>query len=828
MCARLAGAVSFDDVMTILSEEMDRLLGWDCCYLVHRQPGRPELRIAYHIDTTSGRRKTFPGEERHEDELSEPLREALTGKPILINRRAGETEPRMIPVGTGRRSASLMFAPIFAREHVIGVFSIQSYTEGRYDEAALEFFTEFVNVVAPALEHVRAEGALQWSEERYRLLLEQSPTITYTYRAEPKGQPTYVSPQVEKLLGYRPEEFIEAPDLWERLLHPQDRERIVAEVQQSQASGKSLLTEYRMIARDGRVVWFQHSAVLVRDYEGGTAYWLGVAADMTPLRQAQELVRLQRDLGLVLSSTRCVSKALEQLIKTTMDIEGIDCGAVHLVEASSGELRLAVSAGLSPGFLKCFERFDRDTPEGKIAYGLLPRYLNREQLAAAGLACRTEDLTAIASIPVAHEGRLIAIVNLGSRTRKEIPLPARHAIEAIASQLGAALVRLRAEEALREANRNLEDRVEQRTAELREANTQLRREIERRIEAERQYELLALAVKKAAEPIAIWDSQWRLTYCNAAFLSLLGHSNESEVSGDPWTGFIDAEHSIPRDWVDTALDKEGRWEGGFRILRADGRSVPVTATLSRFQAAFGSPMIVGALRDESDEEDYLDQIRRLAADAQKRLEEERGRLARELHDELGQAVTALNMHLASLSRRAVSLEPMLRDQISSMDEIASRILESVRDLSRGVRSPAIDHLGTVEAVIAHAAEFRQRFGIPCTVQVQPREMQIRDTFGTTVFRIVQESLTNIARHSKATSCEVDLLLTDGILQIRVRDNGIGAGADALAGKSSLGLAGMRERVETLGGTLRIHSTPGKGVCITARLPAGEYCTPKTA
>jgi len=143
-------------------------------------------------------------------------------------------------------------------------------------------------------EHQRAEAALREAEAKYRALVEQTPAIVYTAEFGPTGQWQYVSPPIERLLGYSPEAWLANPELWITHLHPDDRERVLAEEAHSRAAGEPLHSEYRMWARDGRMVWFRDEAVVMRDAAGAPLFLQGVMYDVTERKQAEEALQESR------------------------------------------------------------------------------------------------------------------------------------------------------------------------------------------------------------------------------------------------------------------------------------------------------------------------------------------------------------------------------------------------------------------------------------------------------------------------------------------------------------------------------------------------------
>ncbi|HXF73152.1 MAG TPA: PAS domain S-box protein [Actinomycetota bacterium] len=153
----------------------------------------------------------------------------------------------------------------------------------------------FEVLLTDATERKLAEQALREAEERYRTLVEQIPAVTYVGRVAPTDPPgyvpLYVSPQVLPLFGYTPEEWLTGEEVWARTLHPEDRDRVLAEVERTDRTGEPLSIEYRIVARDGRVVWIHDEAVLVRGADGRPAFWHGVMLDITRQREAEQRLR---------------------------------------------------------------------------------------------------------------------------------------------------------------------------------------------------------------------------------------------------------------------------------------------------------------------------------------------------------------------------------------------------------------------------------------------------------------------------------------------------------------------------------------------------------
>jgi len=337
----------------------------------------------------------------------------------------------------------------------------------------------------------------------------------------------------------------------------------------------------------------------------------------------------------------------------------------------------------------------------------------------------------------------------------------------------------------------------------------------RRIEAERAR--LLRAVENAAEGIGIWDSRMRPVYANAALLRLAGQTVERPAARR-WPELFSGENLPASMGLFSRQTPGPSWEGRLTLVRTDGTAVPVAVHCSRVAEDDGGFQVVAALRDMTREVACLDQIRRLTADAAKSLENERARISRELHDELGQLVTAVNMNLAWLRARAPDSVPGFSQRLAETGAIVNEMLEAIRRLSGSLRPPILDNLGLIEAIRSWGRDFCQRAGLKWRITTRPAEIEVSDPLATTVFRIVQEALTNVARHARASRCDVAVVVTGGWLEVTIRDDGRGAVPQDLAGLQSLGVAGMRERAGAVGGTLTVENLPGGGVCVAARLP----------
>ena len=276
----------------------------------------------------------------------------------------------------------------------------------------------------------------------------------------------------------------------------------------------------------------------------------------------------------------------------------------------------------------------------------------------------------------------------------------------------------------------------------------------------------------------------------------------------------------------------GQSTGEYLLRRRDGSTFHACSST---RAVFGEDgaiqALVGISNDISERKRVAQQLldsegklRALTGRLQKLREEERTRISREIHDELGQMLTGLKMDLRWIEKRLENIDdarfrPLL-DRIVGGTELTDSIMKAVQAIAADLRPNVLDSLGLAAALEFEARRFQETTGITCNVH-RPAEMRpISVDVNTALFRIAQECLTNVARHAGAK--EVDLLLEelDGELRLRVRDNGRGIGDISRAGAGSLGLLGIRERVALLGGKVSFSSEEGGGTTVDVRLPRG--------
>lgn len=403
--------------------------------------------------------------------------------------------------------------------------------------------------------------------------------------------------------------------------------------------------------------------------------------------------------------------------------------------------------------------------------------------------------------------------------------------------------------------RQLEELVQHRTRQLMETNSLLQRELAQRRKAQEELRLererLALALKiSGAAAFEARPVEGRFIY-DADFAELAGFPKEEldrlHKLDDTWLqrfhpedlpgcleqfAAIEAGQVPGYELIFRARSPEGQWRYIHNLARvvdrlSDGRPSRVVGVIkditSRKQAELAlaeSHHLLERRVEERTRELRLAEarLRRLSARQDKLVEEERIRIAREIHDELGQNLTALNMGLAVLGSRINSLEPEVTQRLADLRRNLEQMIATVQRICQELRPMLLDDLGLLPAIAWRIEELQNSGGLEISLQAEPPDLHLEPGLANSVYRLVQEALTNVGRHAAATAITVKLQRGDDFLRIQVTDNGRGMDAEAMEAPESLGIMGMRERMRNLGGELHILSAPGQGTTVQAVLP----------
>lgn len=331
------------------------------------------------------------------------------------------------------------------------------------------------------------------------------------------------------------------------------------------------------------------------------------------------------------------------------------------------------------------------------------------------------------------------------------------------------------------------------------------------------------------------DTKGIITYCNAYFAELTSWPREELIGSDYLARFLPPEHPVRAMFAQAMAGGEIPPHYVNDILVRDGhcRTIQWNNTLLR-DAEGGVSGVVSIGEDVTEHHKAVEELRTSQAELRalaKHLatvrEKEDTRVAREIHDQLGQALTALRLDLSWLSKKGRGDEAV-RQKLRDMVVLADETIEAARQIAGELRPPILDDLGLVPALKWYLPHIADRAEFTARLDVTPKDLAVERELGVTVYRIVQEALTNVARHAEAKHVVVALSQRGDNLTVEVRDDGRGIPLAAAQSRRSLGIVGMRERARERGGTLAVSGGRGQGTTVSVAMPLERRRAPRSS
>ena len=372
----------------------------------------------------------------------------------------------------------------------------------------------------------------------------------------------------------------------------------------------------------------------------------------------------------------------------------------------------------------------------------------------------------------------------------------------------------------------------------------LRHSYSRRRKAEAQTraitERFELVARVATDAIFDWNMTTDTVFWSEGLQNVFGHPVEQRgTSMEVWTQRVH-----PEDRVRLTASLSAARDGGlsfatdeFRFQRKDGTYAEVAIRAQLLRDASGTVVrLVGGLRDITQRKKAQEELARsrhrlraLSAKLESLREEERSRISREIHDQLGQMLTGLKMDLRWIERHLGDLDgnaainPIL-DKVVEAGGLADETIAAVQKIAGELRPGVLDNLGLAAAIRYEAARFQERTGIICQLRVPEQPVSLARDVATAAFRIFQEALTNVTRHASATQADIELRLDDKDFVLEIADNGRGISAETLANPRSLGLLGMQERAASINGQLTVRRGETAGTRVVLRAAQDTHDT----
>lgn len=531
-------------------------------------------------------------------------------------------------------------------------------------------------------------------------------------------------------------------------------------------------------------------------------------------RRTEAIVRLQRDLALSLSGKVGLHESLRLCLKTAITISGLDSGGVYLVDPASGNLDLVYHQGLSLEFVQRVAHYEADDLNTYIIMAVRPVYAHIQDLPGIldeeGMK---EGLRSATIIPVIHQDRVIASINVASHQFEEVPATARAALETLAAQVGSAIARVQAEEDLRRAKEDLEIRVAERTAQL-----------------QQQAELIQDLYNNAPCGYHSLDPDGTFVQINNTELHWLGYTRDEVVGRMKFSDLLTADglkifQELFPDFI------ERGWVGGleYDLVRKDGTMLPVLLNATAITDDAGKYLMSrGTIFDISDRKraenavkESEKRLRYLASQLLTAQEDERKRIARDLHEDLGQSLTVLIMRMWLLHRCFPAEMSEAKAESEALLNYVNEIIEKVRAISYNLRPLVLD-LGLTTALNSLVQEFPIDQNIELSLDLCDMDGLFSAEEEIGIYRVFQEALTNTFKHARATRIVITAKREEGLVAFQIDDNGQGFDLEEVQGRGAqerrLGLATMEERVRLLGGSLKISSVRGTGTSVAFTIP----------
>lgn len=618
-------------------------------------------------------------------------------------------------------------------------------------------------------------------------IIDSLPVIFFMYDLEQERISRW-NTRVGEITGYSHHEIRGMK--YNELICEADRDLALQELRKAVREGKGE-AEISLVAKDGTLHPFYFTAFLIR--LGDKEVLIANGMDISERKAAEEKLRTRyQQLQLLVSLTDAVSKAnrLEDIYSLAVNglLNTIRADRVSvLLFDESGIMQFKASHGLSDTYKEAaagHTPWKQDASHPSPIF--VPDVLQEASLEGLLPVIRQEGIRALGFIPLIYMNRLLGKFMVYFNGVHHFTGEESQLLQTIAKEVAFAIGEKENEIALRKSEQQYRDVVD---------NTR--------------------------EIIFQTDAQGRWTFLNPAWSEILGYTVKESMgrhyldfvmpadkaeSGEKFRALLSREVAYVRHELRfTSKEKNTCWfEVNARLLSGPGEGA--IGILTDITERKTNEQAIG---------ETARQLRELSAHLQDIREEERTAIAREIHDELGQQLTVLKIDFSWLeSRLDLGDNKLLADKFSDISNLLDRAVNTVRRMSTSLRPSMLDDLGLVATIDWYLADFGRRANLKTEFIHSPEDFEMPDKMRTALFRIFQESVTNVIRHSEATAVVVELKREGEKIRLNIRDNGKGFDTGSVSGKRTLGLLGMKERSLLLGGECHIESVPGMGTTVS--------------
>jgi PAS domain S-box-containing protein len=709
-----------------------------------------------------------------------------------------------------------------------------------------------VEVIRDATSRIDLEAALKDSETKYWIVADN--TYDWEFWVSPSGEFLYSSPSCERITGYTVAEFEENPNLLASIVHPDDESAFTAHIHAPETKAAVEELEFRIIRRDGGERWIGHLCQPVFDSAGRFLGSRGSNRDITERKQSEEdMVNSNKGLRALNAVSEAVSQELDldiilsNSVDTILEVMDLEAGAVFLVDDIGKQLVLRIQRGLSIDFVRYASVIgvaDRVSGEvAKTGEPVLVANLGDDER-VAGLVAKREGINSYLSVPLKSKGSIIGVMAVGARTQRKFTPDQVQLFTSIGNQMGVAI-----------ENARLFADLSRRVHELSSLH-EVSAAVGGRLVLD---ELLELVLRKVVELTDAKVASISLLNPDAQSLAIVSTFGENaerfrgvQIPADGLHGWV-TKMRQPAISPDLTSDQRSNFFVANRFDLKMAAIVPLEVKdqtigcLSAFNKRGQEPFDSGDCRllttfagqaavaienarlfeelsnKKSELEDKAHQLQLLLDRTFSAQEEERRRIATDIHDGIAQPILGALLQIQASNKYLRPEQKQVRDNIEIAKELLNESLVEMKSAIFDLRPPTLE-LGLLPALQSYLAVVQKSLGIACFLRSSGPARRLSPSVEIAVYRIVQEAMNNIGKHAQASKAYIFVEFERKSLRLIVRDDGSGFELGEGEGHSErhLGLVSMRERAQSVNGTVYLESFPGFGTRLILEVPLEEY------
>lgn len=669
-------------------------------------------------------------------------------------------------------------------------------------------------------EKKRAEQQLKTSEEKTRLIMNSA--LDAIISIDEAGLITFWNPQAEQTFGWSAEE-ITGKSLTDTIIPPQYREMHQKGMELYRQTGKgpvlNKIIEISAVNRSGAEFPIELTIIPVR-YNGSVSFTAFIR-DISLRKKAEEKILKANRLYFFISQvnqmivrTTNQETLFKEACRIAVELGKFSLAWIGLVDEATESVVPVVYAGEENKYLSEIKPISiKDIPEGHGPTGQAIRngqyYICNDIEADPAMdpwkdAALSRGYRSSMSLPIIKSGKVVGAFSFYAPVKNFFDDSEIALLEEATGDVAFALEVFEKEEMRRKAEQGI-------------------------VESERRYHTLA-----EVSPVGIFhtDAAGSTTYVNPRWCQISGITYEKAMGN----GWFEAVHPDDRDMLRRNWEEATRHQqvsvSEYRFVRPNGSTAWVIGQAIPERDADGAIVgYVGTTTDitdrklaEKEMEESSQKLRQLTTHLLNIREEERKRIGREIHDELGQQLTAIKMDISWIAKKTDPSQEAFKTKLQNVIALLDGGNQSIRRILNELRPVILDDYGLLEALRWQAQQFTANTHIPVAMTASESDMRIPEEISTCIFRIFQEALTNITRYAKATQVKVSLDIDSDSVLLNIEDNGLGFDTELTKTKKSFGILGMKERVASLNGRFDLSSVPGNGTRISIHIPITQKTT----